>query len=59
MPFGSDFVIGPKNWQTQMEKLRKCRLFGRIFAVSQEKLQEVAERLNLEHVRNLAGCPTR
>ena len=48
-----------ENWQARMEKLRKGRLFGRVFAASQEKLQEVAERLNLAHVRNLAGCPTR
>jgi hypothetical protein len=48
-----------ENWQARMEKLRKGRLFGRFFAASQEKLQGVAERLNLAHVRNLAGCPTR
>ena len=49
----------PETWQTQMEKMRAGRLFGRFFAASQEKLQEVAERLNLAQVRNLAGCPTR
>jgi hypothetical protein len=48
-----------ENWQTQMEKLRKGRLFGRFFAASRDKLQEVAEHLDLPYVRNLAGCPTR
>jgi hypothetical protein len=48
-----------ENWQARMEKLRKGRLFGRFFAASREKLQEMAERLDLAHVRNLAGCPTR
>jgi hypothetical protein len=48
-----------ENWQVRMDKLRKGRLFGRFFAASREKLLEVAERLDLAHVKNLAGCPTR
>ncbi len=41
-----------------MDKLGKGRLFGRFFAASRVKLREVAERLDLAHVRNLAGWPT-
>ena len=39
-----------------MEKLRKGRLYGRFFAASREKLREMAERLKVRHVVNLASC---
>jgi REP element-mobilizing transposase RayT len=45
-----------ENWQARMEKLRKGRLFGRFFAASREKLQEVAGHLGLRRIVNLAGC---
>jgi hypothetical protein len=48
-----------ENWQARMEKLRRGRLFGRFFAAGRKKLLEVAERPDLAHVKNLAGCPTR
>ncbi|MFI5460043.1 MAG: hypothetical protein ACHRXM_31885 [Isosphaerales bacterium] len=43
-----------ENWQARMEKLSKGRLFGRFFAASREKLREMAERLNVRHLVNLA-----
>jgi len=43
-----------ENWQARMEKLRKGRLFGRFFAASRQKLREMAERLNVRHLVNLA-----
>jgi hypothetical protein len=42
-----------------MAKLRKGQLFGRFFAASREKLEEVSRRLNVGRVGNLAGCPAR
>ena len=41
-------------WQARMEKLRKGRLFGRFFASSREKLREIAARLKVRHLVNLA-----
>ena len=43
-----------ENWHARMEKLRKGRLFGRFFAASQEKLRELAERLKVRRLVNLA-----
>jgi hypothetical protein len=43
-----------ENWQARMEKLRKGRLFGRFFAASREKLREMAARLKVRHLVNLA-----
>jgi hypothetical protein len=34
-------------------------LLGRFFAASQAKLQEIAERLDVRYVVNLARCPAR
>ena len=48
-----------ESWRARMEKLRSGRLFGRFFAASREKLREVAERLNVRRVANLAGCAAR
>jgi hypothetical protein len=45
-----------ESWQSRMEKLRKSRWFGRFFAASGEKLREMANRLNVRRVINLAGC---
>jgi hypothetical protein len=41
-------------WQARLEKLRKGRLFGRFFASSREKLREMAARLKVRHLVNLA-----
>ena len=43
----------------RLEKLRTGRLFGRFFAASRERLREVAARLGVRRVANLAGCPAR
>ena len=43
-------------WQARLKKLSEGRLFGRFFAASRERLREVAERLTLKRVTNLAGC---
>ena len=48
-----------ESWRARLEKLRSGRLFGRFFAASRERLREVAERLDVRRVANLAGCPTR
>jgi hypothetical protein len=45
------------HWQTRLEKLRQGRLLGRFFATSRARLREVAERLGLKRVPNVAGCP--
>jgi hypothetical protein len=46
-----------EGWQRRMEKLKTGRFFGRFFAASREKLEEMARRLNLRRVANLVGCP--
>jgi hypothetical protein len=48
-----------QHWQTEMETLCGDRLFGRFFAASAAKLQEIAERLGVRHLVNLTGCPMR
>jgi hypothetical protein len=48
-----------RSWQVKMKKLRASRLLGRVFAASQTKLQEIAERLHVRYVVNLARCPAR
>ena len=45
------------HWQARLEKLRQGRLLGRFFATSRARLREVAERLGLRRVPNVAGCP--
>jgi hypothetical protein len=45
-------------WQARLDELREGRLLGRCFATSRKRLQEVAERLALSRVPNLAGCPS-
>jgi hypothetical protein len=49
--------IDSRCWRLRMAKLRQGRLLGRFFATSQAKLREVAEKLNLRYVVNLARCP--
>ncbi len=44
-------------WTTRIEALRNGRLLGRYFAGSRAKLQELARRLRVRHLVNLAGCP--
>ena len=46
-----------QNWRNRIEKLRDERLLGRFFATTRAKLREIAERLGLQRVVNLAGCP--
>ena len=38
-------------------KLSAGRLLGRYFAASRHRLREVAERLGVHHLANLASCP--
>ena len=44
-------------WRTRLERLRRGRLFGRFFATSKAKLQEIASKLNVRHLVNLTSCP--
>jgi hypothetical protein len=46
-----------QSWQNRMKKLHHGRLLGRFFATTRAKLREIAERLGVRHVVNLAGCP--
>jgi REP element-mobilizing transposase RayT len=48
-----------RSWQVRMKKLSGSRLLGRVFAASQAKLDEIAERLNVGFVVNLARCRAR
>jgi hypothetical protein len=48
-----------RSWQVKMKKFRASRLLGRFFAASQTKLQEIAGRLDVGYVVNLARCPAR
>ena len=48
-----------ESWRGRLEKLRPGRLFGRFFAASRERLREVAGRLAVRAVANLAGCVAR
>ena len=48
-----------ESWRARLEKLRGGRLLGRFFAASRERLREVAARLGVHHLANLAGCPAR
>ena len=44
-----------ESWRVRLEKLRTRQLFGRFFATSRERLREMASRLNVRRVANLAG----
>jgi hypothetical protein len=48
-----------QSWQNRMEKLRRSSLHGRFFAATCAKLGEIAERLGVRRLVNLAGCPAR
>jgi hypothetical protein len=48
-----------QSWQVRMERLRGGSLLGRVFATTGAKLREIAERLGMRHVVNLAGFPAR
>ena len=45
-------------WHSRLEKLRQGRFLGRFFATSRARLREVAEKLGMRRVPNVAGCPT-
>lgn len=46
-----------ETWQARLAKLRKGRLLGRFFAASRQRLRDVAQRLALRRLPNLAGRP--
>jgi hypothetical protein len=46
-------------WRARLEKLTKGRLFGRFFAATRDRLREVASRMGVRRVVNLAGCSAR
>jgi hypothetical protein len=48
-----------RSWHVRIERLHEGRLLGRFFASSREKLREIAERLGVRRLANLAGCPAR
>ncbi len=48
-----------ESWQARLLKLSGSRLLGRFFAATRQRLQEVAESLGVQHLANLACCPTR
>jgi hypothetical protein len=48
-----------ESWWARLEKLSKSRVLGRFFSASRERLREVAARLGVHHLANLAGCPAR
>jgi hypothetical protein len=47
----------PARWTERLEKLHKSRWIGRFFAARRAKLREVASKLGVRHLINLAGCP--
>ena len=53
----STTVGSAAHWQARLEKLRQGGLLGRYFAARRQRLRDVAERLGLRRVPNLAGCP--
>jgi hypothetical protein len=44
-------------WTARLNKLREGRWIGRVFASSKAKLQELATKLKVRNLINLAGCP--
>ena len=46
-----------ENWQSRLEKLREGHLFGRFVAATRQRLREVADRLGMRRLPNLAGRP--
>jgi hypothetical protein len=48
-----------ENWQARLRKLAGGRLLGRFFAATGPRLREVAQRLGVHRLANLAGCAAR
>jgi hypothetical protein len=48
-----------QSWWARIEKLNKGGLLGRFFAATRARLREVATRLGVHHLANLAGCSAR
>ncbi len=55
-PQGSN-PLGPPG--PELQKLSGGRLLGRFFAATRSRLREVAQRLGVHRLANLAGCPAR
>ncbi|MDR3635980.1 MAG: hypothetical protein P4L84_19415 [Isosphaeraceae bacterium] len=45
-----------ESWQSRLFKLSAGRLLGRFFAVTRQRLRDVAQRLGVRHLANLASC---
>ena len=48
---------GVTTWQTRILKMRAGTMLGRFLAASRARLREVAARLGVRRLVNLAGCP--
>ena len=48
-----------EDWQARLRKLAGGRLPGRFFAATPSRLREVAQRLGVHRLVNLAGCAAR
>jgi hypothetical protein len=48
-----------ENWQARLRNLASGRLLGRFFAAARSRLREVAQRLGVHRLANLAGCAAR
>jgi hypothetical protein len=46
-----------ESWQAWLETLRRGHCFGRFFAATRQRLREVADRLGMRRIPNLAGRP--
>ena len=45
--------------EAQWQRLSGGRSLGRFLSTSRERLREVAQKLGVQHLANLAGCPCR
>jgi len=45
-----------ENWQARLQKLSGGQLLGRFFAATRSRLREVAQRLGVHRLANLAGA---
>ena len=48
--------VSAERWTSRLEAFRNGRLLGRFFAGSRARLQELAGKLRVRHLVNLAGC---
>ena len=48
-----------ENWQARLRRLASGRLLRRFFAATRSRLREVAQRLGVHRLANLAGCAAR